>query len=175
MNLRFRKAENGWRFSGGVRALSLPELLVTIAVVATLSAVSLQSYLGLRTSAREGVARDVLAGLNRAVLHFDQTNWDLVLNPVPDATSDELAILRTLQWRDPHNPAPGSPFVPANFSAAMSSSPDEFRLQWNGRVFELVPPGTSGSGLLVVSDGGTTSETYVFSDGYQPVGPGQHE
>jgi len=159
------------------RGLSLIELLTTIAVIGTLSGVSIQSYSGLQKSARESVARDTLAILNRAVLHFSQTNWDLVLDPVNNATSDELAVLRTLQWRNPiaGQATPGSPYLPINFCDTMSSSDKDFRLAWNGRAFELLEPGTPGSGLLTGATSAASAGVYAFPSDYQPIGPGQHD
>lgn len=157
---------------------SLAELLATVAAIGILAGVSVQSLSGLRESAREAAARDTLALLNRAVLHFNQTNWDLVLNPVPDATSDELAVLRTLQWRhpDPAQATPGSPYAPSTLPATMSSSPNDYRLQWNGRVYELLLPGTSGAGLLVGPETPAPGATpYTYPEDYSPLGPGQHE
>lgn len=156
---------------------SLTELLTTVAVIGILAGVCIHSYSGLHTSAREASARDTLALLNRAVLHFNQTNWDLVLNAVPDATSDELAVLRTLQWRnpDPAQATPGSPYAPADFPAVMSASAEDYRLQWNGRMYELIPPGTTGAGLLVGTLQPSATASYSYPESYQPLGPNQHE
>jgi prepilin-type N-terminal cleavage/methylation domain-containing protein len=154
---------------------SLPELLTVIAVIGTLSGISIQSYSNVQSAARESVAFDSVAILNRALLHFDQTNWDIVLDPVADATSDELAVLRTLQWRnpDPTLATPGSPYLPSTFNDAMSSSAGEYRIRWNGHVFELLAPGMPGAGILASNTPGATVATYP-SD-YQPLGPSQHE
>lgn len=154
--------------------LSLTELLATVAVIGILAGVSIQSYHGLRDSARESAARDTLALLNRALLHFDQTNWDVVLTPVPDATSDELAILRTLQYRNPS--IPGSPYIPSNFDNVMSSSEEDYRIQWNGRAFELLAPGAPGAGIKTGGDSPSTSTVYTYPSDYQPLARGQqHE
>lgn len=156
---------------------SLSELLTTIAVLGILSGIALQSYRGVQTSARESVAHDNLALLNRALLHFEQTNWDIVLNPISDATSDELAVLRTLQWRNPvaAQATPGSPYLSASFSNTMSSSTQDYRIQWNGHVFELLVPGTPGSGIRTGELTSSSSTPPTYSDDYQPLGPTQHE
>jgi prepilin-type N-terminal cleavage/methylation domain-containing protein len=155
---------------------SLPELLVTIALIGVLAAIAIQSYGGIQTAARETTARDTLAILNRALLHYSQAKWDIVLAPAP-GTSDELAILRTLQWRDPVTAdlpgLPGSPYLPATFSDTPSASDSDYRLQWNGRTFELLMPGSAGAGIQV---GQATASTYSFPAGYQPLTRGQeHE
>jgi len=156
---------------------TLVELVTTIAILGILSALAIQSYSNVQESARESVARDTAAILNRALLHFNQANWDIVLDAVPGSTSDELAVLRTLQWRDP-DPAqatPGSPYMPVKFKDAVSSSEDDYRIRWNGNTFELLGPGTAGSGLKTDFDSTSAAEAYSFPVGYQPLGPGQHE
>jgi prepilin-type N-terminal cleavage/methylation domain-containing protein len=156
---------------------TLPELLTTIAILGILSGISIASYTGLQTSAREGVARDTVAILNRALLHFNQTNWDIVLNAVPNSTADELEVLRTLQWRDPvsNKATPGSPYIPGGFPDITSNSNEDFRIQWNGHVFELLGPGTAGSGLKVAPAAAESATQHSFAVNYQPLGPGQHE
>jgi len=158
-----------------VLAFSLPELLVTIAVIGILAAIAIQSYQGIQASARETVARDNLALLNRGLLHFSQTNWDIVLSRVDSSANDELAILHTLQWRDPTGGTPGSPYIPINFSDTVSTSTDDYRIQWNGSAFELLLPGTVGTGLLTGESSPGTSTPYAFPDDYAPLGPTQHE
>lgn len=156
---------------------TLVELVTTIAILGILSAVAIQSYSNMRENARESVTRDTVSLMNRALLHFNQANWDIVLDAVPGSTSDELAVLRTLQWRDPvpAQATPGSPYLPANLSDAVSSSEDDYRIRWNGNTFELLEPGTAGSGLKTGFDSTSAAEAYSFPEGYQPLGPGQHE
>ena len=157
--------------------ISLAELMTAIAVLAILSGLALQSYSGVRESAQEGAARDTVAILNRALLHFNQANWDIVLTAVPGSTSDELAVLRTLKWRDPvpARATPGSPYLPAGLSETVSSSQDDFRIRWNGNTFELLKPGISGSGLKTGSATPDAASTSTFPVDYQPLGPAQHE
>jgi len=154
---------------------ALAELIATIAVLAILSGISISSYSGLSISAREGVARDNVALLNRALLHFNQVNWDIVLSPQANSASDELAVLRSLQWRDPdpdpRKVSPGSPYISASFDATVSSSEDDFRIIWNGRAFELLAPGTPGTGLRTGTRQPEGNSSYTFPSGYQPIGP----
>ena len=156
------------------RAFSLPELLTTIAVIGILAAIAIQGYHGIQDSARETVARDNLALLNRGLLHFNQTNWDIVLNRVDSSANDELAILHTLQWRDPTGGTPGAPYISINFGDTVSSSSDDYRIQWNGHTFELLVPGTAGTGLLTGESSPGGSTVYTFPTDYQPLGPNQH-
>ena len=127
-------------------AFSLPELLIVIATIGILAAIGIQSYRGIHAATRESVARDNLALLNRAVLHYGQTVSDVTVTPTSGSAADELAILSTLKTRDPA--IPGSPYLEINFRDTVASGSDTYRIQWNGRAFELLMPGTTGTGLL---------------------------
>lgn len=151
-------------------AFTLVELIVVIAVLAVLAGLVVESYSNVRLGARQSAAQDTVALMNRALLHFNQSNWDLVLDAVPDSTTDELAILRTLQWRDPDatKAAPGSPYLPSTLNATASSDQNDFRVHWNGRTFGLLRPGVTGTGLKI--DKNSSSGTfYTYPDNYQPV------
>lgn len=126
-------------------AFSLPELLTTIAVIGILAAIAIQSYRGIQDSAKETVARDNLGLLNRAVLHYGEVARDITVTAVSGSATDELAILATLKTRDAE--IPGSPYLERNFRDTVSSSSDDYRIQWNGHAFELLRPGTTGTGL----------------------------
>jgi prepilin-type N-terminal cleavage/methylation domain-containing protein len=153
------------------RALTLVELLVTIAIIGILAAISIQGYRGIQAAARETTARENLELLNRGLLHFSQTNWDIVLDAVPGSATDELAVLRSLQWRSPIGPTPGSPYIPINFSDTVSSSSNDYRIQWNGHTFQLLTPGIAGTGLRTGESSPGAASTYSFPGGYQPLGP----
>jgi prepilin-type N-terminal cleavage/methylation domain-containing protein len=127
-------------------AFSLTELLVVIVAIGVLAGIAIQSYQGIHDSARESVARDNLALLNRAVLHYGQAVSDLTVTPIDGSATDELAILSTLKTRDPG--IPGSPYLEINFRDTVATGSDTYRIQWNGRAFELLMPGTTGTGLL---------------------------
>lgn len=157
--------------------ITLPELITTIGILGILSALVITSYSDLRQRAKESVAEDTVALLNRALLHFNQANWDIVLNPVSDSITDELAVLHSLQWRDsdPSKATPGSPYFPTAFSEIESSSEEDYRIRWNGHTFELLSPGMPGVGIKTGFDSTNASSAYSFPEGYQPLGPGQHE
>jgi len=126
-------------------AFSLPELLTSIAVIGILAAIAIHSYRGIQDSARETVARDNLALLNRAVLHYSQVAQDITDTAVSGSATDEGAIVARLKTRDAT--IPGSPYLERNFRDTPSSSSDDYRIQWNGHAFELLRPGTTGTGL----------------------------
>ncbi|MGH8045753.1 MAG: type II secretion system protein [Chthoniobacterales bacterium] len=156
---------------------TLPELLTTMAILGVLSSIAIASYSGLHIAAREGAARDTVAVLNRALLHFNETNSDIVINPNANSAADELTVLRALQWRDsdPLKATPGSPYISPRFSDTVSSSQDDLRIVWNGHAFELIAPGTAGIGLKTGSLSPESTTAYTFPTGYTPPAPGQHE
>jgi type II secretory pathway pseudopilin PulG len=145
--------------------LSLPEMIIVIGCIGILAAIAVPQITNVLSTSKEQTARDTIALMNRAILHFSQTNREIVLTPLPAATTDELAVLRTLQWRDPVNPAPGSPYLPLRFPDTMSTSTDDYRIAWNGRMFGLIPPGTAGAGIR--ADAPASAAT--FPADFQPL------
>lgn len=122
------------------------ELLVTIAVIGVLAAIAFPQLGGVVPAAKSGVSADAAGLLNRAVLHYGQ-----IVEAVPVAassgTSDEVAVLNLLKTRDPF--VPGSPLVPTEFTAGVSSATDVVRLQWTGKFYKTLPIGVAGAGIVV--------------------------
>ena len=127
-------------------AFSLPELLVTIGVIAIIATVVIINISGVDRDATLIVAERNLNLLNSAVNNFNSTRWELVLSPNP-GTSDERAIFYSLQQRDSANPSPGSPALQTTVPFAVTSSEEAYRGIWNGRFFQILVPGTIGEGV----------------------------
>jgi prepilin-type N-terminal cleavage/methylation domain-containing protein len=160
------------------RGFTIPELLTTIAVLGMLCGIAIASYSGLHNTAREAVAQDTAAVLNRALLHYNQSNGDITIDAKNSSGTDELTVLRGLQWRDPdrNKATPGSPYISERFTDTISSSDEDYRIRWNGHAFEVIAPGTAGTGLktgTLQTEG--ESSTYVFPADYTPPAAGQHE
>lgn len=151
------------------RGVSFAEIIVMIGVLGVLSAVLVASLRGVLPGADASSAESNLQMLNRAVLRFNQTNWELVLAQEP-GTADEERIFRSLQYRASSNPAPGSPYLSPDLGAVATTDDTTYRAVWNGRMFELQGPGnaTPGLDLLRMMEGGNGAQ---FGEGYQPVGP----
>ena len=126
--------------------MSLTEVLVVIAFLAIVAAVSVPSMLGVFSGSSYEAAKRNLNHLNAAVIGFNQSNWELVL-AASSGSDDEQAIFDSLRYRAATNPAPGSPYLPPNATFVASSSSTAYRAKWNGRMFEIVVPGTNGTGL----------------------------
>jgi prepilin-type N-terminal cleavage/methylation domain-containing protein len=134
-----------WR-GGFFRAFSLPEILVVIAVVAVMAAIGISMMAGVFKGSSYQMAERNLNLLNGAVVAFNEGNWELVW-PVDGGSSDELAVFESLRYRAPSNPTPGSPYLPPNATFVASSNSLTHRASWNGRMYELIPEGSNGTGL----------------------------
>jgi len=160
------------RFSAsGKRGMSFAEVMMALGVLGVIVAILIPSIMNVVPHAKSSTAEANLEQLNRAVLRFNQANWELI-HPVSGDSSDEEAIFRSLQYRAPatSNPAPGSPYIEQTLTFVDSDSDETYRASWNGRMFQLISPGTGGEGIdlsRMYEGGGTAVE---FEEGYQPVG-----
>lgn len=160
------------RSSLGRRGFSLVEILVVVSVIGVLSAIAIPAYSGLTESTRRTESEDFVESLNRAVRTFGQCNWDLKTTPDAAATTDEFLVLRSLQYRRSPMPSPGSPYFDGRYNPATSSDSSTYRIRWNGTTFEVLRPGTAGTGLLKKFDGtDRAATTYAFPADYAPVAP----
>ncbi len=149
------------------RGLSLVEMMVVVAVIGVLAGVFLVYVRNVGPTAKFVTAGENLEQLNQAVLKFNQVNWELVLE-VDAGSSDEEAVFRSLQWRSAVAPSIGSPYIQANLAGATTSDPATYRAVWNGRMFELLPPPATGTGIDLQRLG--TVGTVTFDADYKPVG-----
>jgi len=154
----------GARFAGRgtvrcLTAVSLVELLVILTIIAIMGAVTIPRILNVSPAVTYETARRNLNFLNGAVLNFNQSNWELVFTAASGGTADEEAIFNSLRYRDPTNPAPGSPYLPSNAQFVSSSLNTDYRARWTGRLFEMVPQGSTGSGLDLLKMMGAESQS----------------
>jgi type II secretory pathway pseudopilin PulG len=139
--LRHRNLIN--RATGG---FSLAEILIVIAFLAIVAAISVPNIARLVTDSKYETAKRNLNYLNGAVVGFNDANWELVL-AASSGSDDEQAIFNSLRYRASTNPATGSPYLPTTATFVASSSTSTYRAMWNGRMFSIVVPGTNGTGL----------------------------
>lgn len=154
------------------RAFSLTEILVVVAVIGVLTAIAIPVYSNVTESAKNVQADDFAETLNKSVRNYAQAAWEIPTAGDNSATTDEFIVIRSLQYKWPATSMkPGSPFFSQLYNPTASSSSTQYRIRWNGKIFESLRPGTSGTGLLVPFDRSDYATTpYSFPDGYQPAG-----
>lgn len=154
----------------GAAGISLAEVLTVIAVIGILAAVAIPSISGVFSPSKTAIARNLVETLNGAVHRFNQTNYELLFTGVSVSGQDEMLILRTMQYRNPANPAPGSPYMRNDWNPAISSSSADYRIMWMGNLYRLLEPGQSGTGLKVNFDGSDLGVPFVFPPGFTMAG-----
>lgn len=150
----------------------MTEIVVVISIIGILAALAVTSFSQFLGGAQDAVAAERLENLNQALHRFAQQNYELLLNDMPGATADEMVVLRTLQYRDPdiNRTKIGSPYFDPRYNPVSSSSDSQYRLRWTGQLYELLKPGTAGTGLMVNFDGTDFTAEFVFPPNFQMAG-----
>ena len=120
------------------KAVSLVELLIVVAVIGVMAAVAIP-MMNAFIPAQSQVATRNLNYLNGAVVCYNQAATELSTN------TSASAIMQVLKARD--TLVSGSPFLPSNLKTNTTSDSSTYRATWTGRMFELLPPGTNGTGF----------------------------
>jgi prepilin-type N-terminal cleavage/methylation domain-containing protein len=149
---------------------SLPEIITVIAIIGVLASAAVVAIPRILGSSKSAVARNVVETMNSGLHRFNQSNYELIVAEVSASANDELAVLRTLQYRDPTLPVTGSPYVRNDWNPATSSSASDYRIIWAGTIFKLMEPGAAGTGLKVKFDGSDLGTPYAFPVGYTMAG-----
>jgi len=165
------------RLSGdaSIRAFSLVEALVVIAVVGVLATIAIPTIGGILPSSSGAIATRNMNLLNAAVVSFNQNNHELALDP-DSGTADEIAVIRSLQYVPPLisgsliSPSPGAPYFEPMANVLATSDSSRHRAQWNGRMYKLISPGTAGSGIDILRLAGRAAAAPSYPSGYQTVG-----
>jgi len=155
----------------GRAAFSVVELVVTVAMIGLLAAISIPIYSNARDSAERALADDHVEALNRAVTAFSQNCWKLPTAADASSTTDELAVVRSLQYQFPAaSLKPGSPYFNQQYDPQASSNAAYLRIRWNGKSFERLDFGQAGTGLRFNSGTDYKRTPYAFPSGYKPEG-----
>ena len=149
------------------RGFSLPEVLVVITVIAILAGVGIPLLVNVFGASRERVATRNLNMLNAALNTYRQSFQSFTLNAASD-TSDELAVIGSLKYRDPM--IPGTPFLNPSLAVVAMSDNSTFRAYWNGEVFALYGEGESGAGIDLLQMDAATNNIPTYTNGYTPLG-----
>jgi prepilin-type N-terminal cleavage/methylation domain-containing protein len=153
----------------GKQGFSMAELLVVIAVLGILAAIGVPVISGMIPGSETAVAQRNLNLLNGALHNFKQSYWE-ISTAASSGSDDERDIFRSLQFRDPVDPFPGTPFLPATAKFEATSSTETYRAYWNGMVFRMYPKNAVGTGLDLLKMSETTT-AYASTTNGPPVGP----
>ena len=151
---------------------SMTELVIVISLMGVLAGIAVVPLNQFLNGGKDALAMTRQETLNQAVYRFAQQNYELQFNPSSGTLADELVILRTLQYRDPNiNRAKiGSPYFDPRYNPVSSSSTSDYRLRWTGKMYELLSPGQSGTGILMNFDGTDFTTAFVFPPNFQTSG-----
>lgn len=151
---------------------SLSEIVITISMLGVLAGVVLVQMSGSYEKARETLALDKAEQLNANLKARAVSLREYVLSRADGSTADEMLVLMDLQYRnpDPSKADFNSPYIDPRYRPATSSSSRDYRLRWTGRMFELLRPGTPGSGLKVAFDGSDLGPARSYPSGYNSSG-----
>lgn len=148
---------------------SLLEAVVMVAVIGILASISVKSVGKITKASKETVAQNLVETLNNATKEFGHAQYKIVSNGEDNSSDDEVAILRTLQWKDPSiELGVAGPFM-RNYVPAPSSSSDDYRVVWAGSFWKMARPGESGHGLKVNFEATDLANTYTHPSDFSPV------
>lgn len=150
----------------------MTEMVVVISIIGVLCTIAVGSYGSFLSGGKDAIAQERQESLNQSLHRFAQQNYELLFNRMDHVVSDEMVVLRTLQFRDPDEDRaqPGSPFFDPRYNPVSSSAENEYRLRWTGRLFELLKPGTAGTGLLLNFSGTDFTTPFQFPPNFEMAG-----
>ncbi len=150
----------------------MSEIVVTISVLGILATIVVVELSGNYEIARATLARERVEQLNNALNSWAMANNELVFNRMDGSAADELKVLRDLQYRHPddNKAALNSPYMPPEYNPKTSSNESDYRIRWNGRRYELLVPGSVGTGLKMVFDASDITAPFIFPPNYSSGG-----
>ncbi|MDF1755859.1 MAG: prepilin-type N-terminal cleavage/methylation domain-containing protein [Verrucomicrobiales bacterium] len=147
---------------------SLVEVIITVAVLGIMSAIAISAYQNVTKSSRITVAQNLVETLNNATKEFGHAQYELLSSGNTDST-DEVHILKTLQWKDPGiELGVAGPFMRQDWSPATSDDTDDYRAVWSGSYWRLIEPGETGAGLKVDFNANDVGIPVVHDDDFTP-------
>ncbi len=157
---------------GWESGFSMTEMVMVICILGVLAGITVLSFGGFLEGAKDAVAAERQETLNQAVHRFAQQNYELLFNASAGSISDELVILRTLQYRDSNanRRKAGSPYYDPRYNPVASSDAALHRLRWSGTQFELLKPGKSGTGILMDFEGTDFTTAFAFPPNFKTAG-----
>lgn len=164
-------SQQATRACGG-RGFSVSELVVVISIIGVLAGITVGAFNQFLGGSKDALAATRQEMLNQSLHRFAQQNYEMLFNPIDGSIADEMVVLRTLQFRDPDidRASVGSPFMDPRYNPVASSSTSLYRLRWNGRMYVLLKPGSTGTGLLMDFEGKDFTTAFVFPPNFKMAG-----
>lgn len=158
--------------SSGAAGFSMTELVIVISILGVLATIAVSTYPSLLESSKVAIASERVECLNRALHTFAQQNYEMVFNRMDSSGADEMVVLRTIQYRnaDIDRAKVGSPYFDPRYNPVVSSNATDYRIRWFGRGYELLAPGSSGTGIKMNFDGTDFTTAFVFPPNFQMAG-----
>lgn len=156
----------------GCQGFSFTEMVTTISLLGILAGIAVTRLGGTYEASRAALAMERMESLNRNMKERAASLREYVLTRSDSSTGDELLVLMDMQYRnpDPEKADFNSPYIEPHYRPATSSSKLDYRLRWTGRMFELLKPGTEGSGLKVAFDGSDVGAPRQYPSNYNSSG-----
>jgi prepilin-type N-terminal cleavage/methylation domain-containing protein len=158
--------------AGRAGGFSMSEMVIVISIIGVLAGIVVMPMSQFLGASKDALASSRQETLNQAVHRFAQQNYELLFDAMNGSVADEMVILRTLQYRDPNinRAQPGSPYMDPRYNPVSSSDSTVHRLRWSGRLFELLKPGQSGTGILMDFEGRDFTTAFDFPPNFQMAG-----
>lgn len=141
---------------------SLVEIMIVIGVIAVLAGVLIPAITQVVPAAHETVCEANLEKLNQAVWKYNHALGKFEQSG-ETGEGKGLAVGGKLQEAgsrnlESANYSPGAPYLEPTLFLAETSNDSTYRAEWNGKMFVLLKPGTTGTGLnLAEMVGGSAS------------------
>ncbi|MBE2282239.1 MAG: hypothetical protein IAE77_02115 [Prosthecobacter sp.] len=151
---------------------SVSELVIVISIMGVLCGIAVGSFNQFLSGGKDALAAERQEFLNQGLHRFAQQNYELIFGSMESSGGDEMAVLRTLQYRNPDEDRAkiGSPYVDPCYNPISTSSADTYRLRWTGRMYELLKPGKTGTGILMNFEGTDFTTPFAFPPNFQMAG-----
>lgn len=161
----------------GRGGFSMSELVIVISILGILSGLAVSGYGNLLESSKAVLARERVEALNQSVYRFAEENFEQTFPRMDGSAVDETAVLQMLQYEnpEPENPArqrsmTSAPYYDPRYRPVATSDTDTYRIRWNGRMYDLIPNGSTGTGLLMNFDGSDFTTPYTYPESYRMSG-----
>lgn len=171
--------DRAWRASApqfvrgkGACGFSMTELVIVISIMGVMATIVVAAFSQFLDGGKDALAGERLENLNQALHRYAQTNNEMLETKLPSSGADETMVLRKLQYRNPNEDLAkvGSPYFDPSYNPVASAADTTYRLRWTGRLFELLRPGKSGTGLLMNFEGTDFTTPFVFPPDFDTDG-----